>query len=118
MKRQISVSIFFAILLIVMVWFYIKIYNDRKPIVDERSTEQSVIKEDAVEISQKYENYDYYVKDEDGRVVVYSTKNEKLMMETGIETFSLPSVIQEKLEEGIFFETEEKLYDFLENYSS
>ena len=43
---------------------------------------------------------------------------EKIIMETGIHTSLLPSMIQEKLEEGIFFESIEKLYDFLENYSS
>lgn len=118
MKRQISVSIFCAILLIAMVWLYIKFYNERKPLVEEQTTEQSITKEEAVEISQQYTNYAYYAKDEDGRVVVYSAKKRNLYMETGIETFTLPSVIQEKLEEGIFFETEEKLYDFLESYSS
>lgn len=118
MKRQTSVSIFCAILLIVMVWLYIKFYNERKPLVEEQATEQSITKEEAVEISQEYTNYAYYAKDEDGRVVVYSVKKKNLYMETGIETFTLPSVIQEKLKEGIFFETEEKLYDFLESYSS
>ena len=118
MKRQVSISIFFALLLIVMVWLYIKIYNERKPSAEEIVTEQSITKEEAIEISQEYENYAYYAKSEDGRVIVYSVKNKNLIMETGIETFTLPSVIQEKLEEGIFFETAEKLYDFLENYSS
>ena len=118
MKRQVSISIFFALLLIVMVWLYIKIYNERKPSAEEIVTEQSITKEEAIEISQEYENYTYYAKSEDGRVIVYSVKNKNLIMETGIETFTLPSVIQEKLEEGIFFETPEKLYDFLENYSS
>jgi len=118
MKRQISVSIFFAILLIVMVLFYIKIYNNRKPIADEITTEQNITKEDAIEISKRYENYAYYAKEEAGRVVVYSTKNQNLMMETGIQTYLLPTAIQEKLKDGIFFETEEDLYDFLENYSS
>ena len=118
MKRQISISILFAILLIIMVWFYIKTYNERKPIVDDNTTEQSVIKDEAVEISKEHENYIYYAKDEDGRVVIYSANNEKIIMETGIETFSLPDIIQEKLKNGIFFETEQKMYDFLENYSS
>lgn len=118
MKRQISISIFLALLLVILVLVYIKFYNERKPLEYDISTEENVQKEAAIEISQIYENYAYYAKDEDGRVVVYSTKNKKLIMETGIETFSLPSVIQENLEQGIFFETAEKLYDFLENYSS
>ncbi len=118
MKRQISISIFCAILLIIMVWLYIKFYNERKPLAEELTTEQNVTKEEAIEISQDYVNYAYYAKEENGRVVVYSIKKRNLYMETGIETFLLPSDIQEKLEAGIFFENEQKLYDFLENYSS
>jgi len=118
MKRQISISIFLAILLIIMVWLYIKVYNERKPIAEEMRIEQEMTKEKAIESSKEYEKYAYYVIDENGRVVVYSASNKKIFMETGIETFLLPSIIQEKLEEGIFFETAEKLYDFLENYSS
>lgn len=119
MKRQISISIFCAILLIVLVWLYIKFYNERKPMDEIDTTEKMIEKtEDSITISQEYTNYIYYIKEQEGRVVVYSIKNKDLYMETGIETFTLPSVIQEKLEEGIFFETEEKLYDFLESYSS
>jgi len=88
--------------------------------MDEIDTTEKMIEktEDSITISQEYTNYIYYIKEQEGRVVVYSIKNKDLYMETGIETFTLPSVIQEKLEEGIFFETEEKLYDFLESYSS
>ena len=118
MKRQISISIFLAILLIIMVWLYIKVYNERKPVAEEMRTEQEVPIEAAIESSKEYKKYAYCVKDEQGKIVVYSISNEKIIMETGIDTFLLPSIIQEKLEEGIFFENIEKLYDFLENYSS
>ena len=39
-------------------------------------------------------------------------------METGIESDCLPIELQEKLTNGIFFQTEKELYDFLESYSS
>lgn len=118
MKRQINISIFLAVLLIIMVWLYIKVYNERKPIAEEMKMELEVQKEASVESSNEYKKYTYCVKEDQGKIVVYSTLNENVVMETGIDTFLLPSIIQEKLEEGIFFESIEKLYDFLENYSS
>ena len=39
-------------------------------------------------------------------------------METAIELDVLPLEIQEKIDSGIFFQTEQELYDFLESYSS
>lgn len=119
MKRQVSVSIFCAILLIVMVWLYIKFYNERKPMETEINTEEQVgQKEESITISQGYTSYEFYIKNEDGRIVVYSTKTDEWAMETGIESYTLPEDIKQKIEAGIFFKTEEELYDFLESYSS
>ena len=118
MKRQISISIFCAILLIAMVWLYIKFYNETKVQEDGLSTEMSLEEEDAITISQDYIPYAFYIKDAFGRVVVYAMKNQEVFMETSIITETLPLEIQLKLEDGIYFETESELYDFLESYSS
>ena len=119
MKRQISISIFFAIFLILLVWLYIKFYNENKVNENELSTEVKIVKEeDAITISEDYHLYEFYVKDENGKVVVYQTKNQEFYMETGISTYILPLVIRERIMSGIFFETEAELYDFLESYSS
>ena len=119
MKRQISISIFFAIFLILLVWLYIKFYNENKINENELSTEVKIVnEEDAITISENYHSYEFYIKDESGKVVVYQAKNQEFYMETGISTYTLPLVIQEKLISGIFFETEAELYDFLESYSS
>lgn len=119
MKRQVSISIFCAILLIVMVWLYIKFYNDRKLMEKEINTEEQAGQiEESITISQEYISYKFYIKNEDGRIVVYSTKTKEWAMETGIEVYTLPEDIKENLDIGIFFETEEDLYDFLESYSS
>ena len=119
MKRQISISIFFAIFLILLVWLYIKFYNENKVNENELSTEVKIVKEeDAITISEDYHLYEFYIKDENGKVVVYQTKNQEFYMETGISTYTLPLVIRERIISGIFFETEAELYDFLESYSS
>ena len=84
MKRQISISIFFAIFLILLVWLYIKFYNENKVNENELSTEVKIVKEeDAITISEDYHLYEFYIKDENGKVVVYQTKNQEFYMETG-----------------------------------
>ncbi len=118
MKRQVSVSIFLAILVIVLAWLYIKFNNETSPKENMISTENDVSKEQSITISQEYISCPYYIKAVHGRLVVYETKSQEIFMETSIEIYTLPSEIQEKLEPGIFFQTEGELYDFLESYSS
>ena len=118
MKRQVSVSIFLAILVIVLAWLYIKFNNETNPKETDISTENTISKEEAITISQEYITCQYYIKEEAGRLVVYDTKSQALFMETGIEMHTLPEEVQEKIKSYIFFETERELYDFLESYSS
>ena len=118
MKRQVSVSIFLAILVIVLTWLYIKFSNETNPRENILSTENEVKNEPSVTISQDYMNYSYYIKVEDGRLVVFETKSQQIYMETSIEISTLSNEMIEKIDDGIFFETEGDLYDFLESYSS
>ncbi|MBQ3558329.1 MAG: hypothetical protein IJA07_02290 [Agathobacter sp.] len=118
MKRQVSVSIFLAILVIALAWLYIKFSNETKPKERTISTENEVSEKEALTISQEYITCPYYIKESDGRLIVFESKTQDVFMETSIETMTLPEEIQEKLETGIFFQTEGELYDFLESYSS
>ena len=118
MKRQMSISIILSILVIVLAWLYIKDFNKRRENNDNLVTENNISKEEAITISQEYENFDFYIKSEDGSVSVFHVKTQELFMETGIETYTLPNEIRNQLNSGIFFETEDELYDFLESYSS
>ena len=119
MKRQISISILLAILVIALAWLYIKFSNDTqlndKGVLTKENKNET---QNAVEISQTYILYPYYIKDDDGRLVVYEAKTQSIYAQTGIETNILPVEIQLHLDEGIFFESEEDLYNFLESYSS
>ena len=118
MKRQVSVSIFLAVLVIALAWLYIKFNNETQPKNQNITTENDVSKEESITISQEYLVCPYFIKVEYGRLVVYLSKTQEIFMETAIEFDTLPLDIQQKLDSGIFFQTEQELYDFLESYSS
>jgi hypothetical protein len=118
MKRQISISIILAILVIALAWLYIKFSNDTQLNDKGVLTKEQNETENAIEISQTYISYPYYIKDDNGRLVVYEAKTQNIYAQTGIETNTLPAEIQLHLDVGIFFENEEDLYNFLESYSS
>ena len=125
MKKQISISIFLAIFVIILTLLYIKLNNDQEPEQEREQNEQLVEKEcseqmfqNSVVLSQENISSPFYIKNEDGWLVVYQTKTQERYMDTGIETNNLPADLLEIAEVGIFFETEQELYDFLESYSS
>ena len=118
MKRQISVSIFLAIVLISLAWLYIKFSNETSPKENVITTENDVSKESSMPMSQEYISCKYYMKDEQGKLVVYENKNHEIYMETSIEIELLPESLKEELKTGVFFQTDAELYDFLESYSS
>ena len=117
MKRQISISIFLAILVIALTWLYIKFSNDTQ-LHDNGVLTKENSQENSLEISQEYVSFEYYVKDDNGRLVVYEAKTQAVYAQTGIETDTLPMELQANLDAGIFFQSEEDLYNFLESYSS
>lgn len=117
MKRQISISILLAILVIALTWLYIRFSNDTQ-LHDNGVLTNENEQENALEISQDYVAFQYYIKDDNGRLVVYETKTQMVFAQTGIETDTLPAELQTELSTGLFFQTEEDLYNFLESYSS
>ena len=60
----------------------------------------------------------FLVVEEDGYLVIYDKSAMKKYDETTILVSNLPERVRLKLEEGIYFTSEEELYAFLENYSS
>ncbi len=117
MKRQMSISIFLAIFVVLLTFIYIKFNNDMNPKTGDLQN-QTEDNTNSITISQEYITYKFYVVEEDGRLVVYETKTQRIYAETGIETYTLPDEIRQNLETGIYFESEAELYDFLESYSS
>lgn len=121
MKRQVLICVFLSLILILLVVAFIKMRNEDK--LPRNETEFSHIlaeteTEEAKEISQDAINYKYYVEEDEGRLTVYETTTKNIYMETAIEVYHLPELIRINLQNGIYFETEEELYDFLESYSS
>lgn len=60
----------------------------------------------------------FYGRAENGYVTIYLNDKITLYDYTNIRIEKLPSNLQEKLEEGIEFQTFEELYDFLETFTS
>ena len=60
----------------------------------------------------------YYLAVTDGYLEVYAAQTGTLYMETAIAYDLLPERVQKEIDEGKYFESEEALLEFLENYSS
>ena len=54
----------------------------------------------------------------DGRVAVFEKDKETMYIETAIPVEMLPESLRSDLKDGIAIDTEQELYEFLENYSS
>lgn len=78
------------------------------------SKEQIVVRENY--LSQ--ENMTFFLKEEEGQVVVYHEDQKTPYEYTGIPVDALPEEEQQKLWEGFFVKDEEELYSMLENFSS
>lgn len=122
MKRQISICIFLAFLVIILAWVYIIVFNTaqrkERDLPTEENSQNIGNSEISVKIDNEYETNLYYALDDNGRVSIYYANTQALHLETGIETSTLPAELQEELSSGLFFKTEAELYDFLEGYSS
>lgn len=64
------------------------------------------------------EEITYHLVEQDGYLQVYVAQTGNLYMETGIMFELLPAQVQAQIREGKYFQSEETLLEFLENYSS
>ncbi|MDO5422832.1 MAG: hypothetical protein Q4F41_03795 [Eubacteriales bacterium] len=60
----------------------------------------------------------YYLKEQDGMVLVYRGDKRTLYERTAIRVETLPEILQLEVRMGKMLKTEQELYSFLENYSS
>lgn len=60
----------------------------------------------------------YYLTEEDGLVQVYEGDKETLYEPTQISVDQLPENLQQEIKAGKYLDSEEDLYNFLENYST
>lgn len=67
---------------------------------------------------QKNKENGYYAKSFNGTIVILKSDGKTVYEYTPILIQNLPMDLQEKMQHGYYFENEEALYNFLENYSS
>lgn len=81
-------------------------------------TEAPVQKADAGLQQDKADTTTYALRTKDGCLQVYILETGDFFMETSIVYRLLPESVQAQIDQGKFFESEEALFEFLENYSS
>ena len=110
------------VLMAVVTYGYRAEYRYSQELVEEgekEQTENSISQEKTVSTqgdAQKDELY--YLKDLNGYVVVYMNYRTTVYEYTNILISDLPDTYQNEIKNGMIIEGTEKLYGFLENYSS
>ena len=110
------------VLMAVVTYGYRAEYRYSQELVEEGEkdqTENSISQEKTVSTqgdAQKDELY--YLKDLNGYVVVYMNDRTTVYEYTNILISDLPDTYQNEIKNGMIIEGTEKLYGFLENYSS
>lgn len=125
MKKGVSICFFVAVLLLLLLFLIFLKQESKVPKEEpEIVTEQRMVgnrdeeTESLTESMQVVENEKYYLKETDGYLVVYHATTHEIYCETNIRFELLSPEMQDKIKEGISFQTEAELYDFLESYSS
>ncbi|MDE5781944.1 MAG: hypothetical protein K2I03_10815 [Lachnospiraceae bacterium] len=62
--------------------------------------------------------YNYWITEENGIVMVYKADKEELYLDTGIETIDLEKEDKKKLQNGFYLENIQELYNYLETITS
>ncbi len=98
-------------------------YEQRIALLEQKnqtliSRQQELEKENATESLNVIVPYAYVLLPEDGFVAVYQADRETLYATTGILLENLPDKLQKEIQDGKIIDSEEQLYNFLENYSS
>ncbi|MGN9055425.1 hypothetical protein ACTNA4_02985 [Bariatricus sp. HCP28S3_A7] len=124
MGKKYGIGLFTIALVImaVVTYGYRAEYRYSQELVEEgekEQTENSISQEKTVSTqgdAQKDELY--YLKDLNGYVVVYMNDRTTVYEYTNILISDLPDTYQNEIKNGMIIEGTEKLYGFLENYSS
>ncbi len=129
MRRQISICIFLAFVVIALALLYIMFMNDNgkntnpkdsdKFLVEEKHTEDHTEKESSVELGANSNSINKFsARNLNGMVYIFDEITQSIYMETGLFITNFPPDIQENLMQGMYFKNEEQLFSFLESYSS
>lgn len=110
MRRRYGIGFLVATLLVVLVLSIID-RNSYQRIQDEYEQEEKTRTQGNVETY-------YYIKENDGYVIVYEADQKTVYEYTTIRVEELPPKTQDAIKKGIKVDSLGQIYGFLENYSS
>ena len=84
---------------------------------NRRSSRKQVDRQSALRVAHTKEKV-YYLSNRNGYVIVYLDDQTSIYEYTNIRVEELPEELQNEIREGKRLEGKDKLYGFLENYSS
>lgn len=123
MKKTVSICILCVLALAILIGIFCSIRKEKSYDVPEENNlaQEQVTEETTEEIlsSMQVEPvFSYVMVEEAGYLVVYERDMQQIFLETRIPYSKLDDKLQKEISAGKKFETEEAVYDFLENYSS
>ena len=84
---------------------------------DNKNNGQKTVNSDNME-QNTMDKMSYYLRFENDKVVIYREPNKEFYDYADIKLDILPPEIKEQIKQGMYIEGEERLYDFLQTYSS
>lgn len=106
------------LILAILSYAYYADYNYRKEIARTEQTEQQETEQTVSTQGDAHKEEVYYLKNRNGYVIVYLDDQTSIYEYTNIRVEELPEELQKEIREGKRLEGKDKLYGFLENYSS
>lgn len=123
MKKTVSICILCVLALVILAGVFETIHRkeknsvpEKEDIAQEQTTEETT--EEILSSMQVQIAFSYVMVEEEGYLVVYERDMQQIFLETRIPFSRLNEDLQEEVSAGKKFETQEEVYDFLENYSS
>ena len=102
---------FLIVMLALVVMFFLAYRISYKRALDKQEAEERQMVQNELETC-------YYIKEQDGYVIVYEADQKTPYEYTSILAEDLPEHVKKQLENGIKFTSLTQVYGFLENYSS
>ena len=120
METRYHIGLFAGTILILAIlsYAYYTDYNYRKELARTEQTEQKKNEQTVTTQGGAHKEEVYYLKNRNGYVIVYLDDQASIFEYTNIRVEELPEDLQKEILEGKKLEGKDKLYGFLENYSS
>lgn len=107
-----------VLILAILSWAYYADYNYQKELARAERTEKTEPDQTVVTQGTAQKEEIYYLKSRNGYVIVYLDDQKSIYEYTDIRMEDLPEKLQKEIGQGKKLEGKNKLYGFLENYSS